>query len=106
MKRDTIGNAGGNKCISLKVFVPSLTQYLADLSKRHASKILCPETGAHCFPSAPKVGTKLWGKIQKFNMIRLLLSVCDSTADARLQWQQELKFSTLSTLIVLDRLLI
>jgi hypothetical protein len=59
MKRDAIGNAGSNERISLKVFVPSLMQYLADLSKRHTSKILCPKTGAHQLPSEPKVGTKL-----------------------------------------------
>ena len=46
-KRDTIGGAGSNKRISLRVFIPSLVQYVKDSSKRHASKILCSKTGAH-----------------------------------------------------------
>jgi hypothetical protein len=91
MKRDAIGSAGSNKRISLKVVVPSLTQYLSGWSKRNTSKILDEVTGAHRFPSEPKVGTKLWGnpgKIQNCRVTRLHLSVCDASAAAKLQWHQ------------------
>jgi hypothetical protein len=92
MRRDTVGGAGSTRRISLNVFIPSLIQYLRDLSRRHASKILCPKTGAHRFPSVPSITTSLWGKVQEFRVIRLLLSVCDGSAASAKQWQNELSF--------------
>jgi hypothetical protein len=71
MKRDTIGNASCNKQISIRNFGPSLTQYVSDNSKRHADKIFLP-TGAHRFPMLP-TSTTLWVKVQKFDIMRLLL---------------------------------
>ncbi len=91
-KRDTIGGAGSNKRISLSVFIPSLVQYVKDSSKRHTSKILCSTTGAHRFPSAPSIGTTLWGKIQQFKLIRLLLSVSEGNSANEKLWQDELYF--------------
>ncbi len=90
MKRDTIGNAGCNKRISLRVFAPSLTQYISDYSKRHADKILLP-TGAHRFPMLPTISTTMWGKVQKFDIMRLLLSVCTAgSKSVRRQWSTDL----------------
>jgi hypothetical protein len=92
MRRDTVGTAGGNKRVSMRVFGPSLTQFMPDNSKRHADKILIAETGAHRFPMLPTICTKLWGKVQKFEIMRLLLS--DSTGSKQVQktWQDELDF--------------
>ncbi len=73
MRRDTVGSAGSNKRISMRVFGPSLTQYISDNSKRHADKLLLP-TRAHRFPMLPTISTTLWGKVQKFDIMRLLLS--------------------------------
>ena len=89
MKRDTIGNAGCNKRISVRVFGPSLTQYVSDSSKRHADKILLP-TGAHRFPVLPTISTTLWGRVQKFDLMRLLLSVCTGSKDTKKQWTEDL----------------
>jgi hypothetical protein len=89
-----MGGAGSNKRISLRVFIPSLVQYVKDSSKRHASKILCSTTGAHRSPSAQSIGTTLWGKIQQFKLILLLLSVSEGRCNAanEKQWQDELNF--------------
>ena len=89
MKRDTIGNAGCNKRISVRVFGPSLTQYVSDSSKRHADKILLP-TGEHRFPVLPTISTTLWGRVQKFDLMRLLLSVCTGSKDTKKQWDEDL----------------
>ena len=92
IKRDTIGNAGSNKRISVRVFVPSLTQYISDLSKRHADKILDPKTGAHRFPMLPTISTSMWCKVQKFDLMRLLLSVSVGSKDTRKKWEDELEW--------------
>ena len=92
LRRDTVGGAGSTKRISMNVFVPSLKQYIGDLSKRHASKILCKKTGAHRFPNVPVISTSLWGKVQEFRLVRLLLSVSAGSANTNKQWQNELKF--------------
>ena len=77
-RRDTIGTAGSNKRMSNRVWLPLLISYLEALSKRHADKILCPVTGAHLFPTEPVISglitTKLWAKLHKINVNRLLLS--------------------------------
>ena len=65
--RDTIGTSGTNKRMSMKNVAPRLLQYMADYSKRHAVKILCPITGIHKFPFVPEIGVQvsLSGKLQK-----------------------------------------
>ncbi len=50
---------------------------MSDNSKRHAEKIMLAETGAHRFPMLPTICTKLWVKVQKFDIMRLLLSTSD-----------------------------
>ena len=77
MKRDTIGNAGCNKRISIRVFAPTFTQYISDNSKRYSDKILLP-TGAHRFPMLPT--------IQKFDLMRLLLSTSIGSKMVQRQW--------------------
>ena len=74
VRRDTIGVAGSNKRMALKVWLPLLFKYLEALSKRHADKILRPVSGAHVFPTVPVITTKMWAKFHKFNVNRLLLS--------------------------------
>jgi hypothetical protein len=88
MKRN---NAGCNKRISIRVFVPSLTQYISDNSKRQADKILLP-TGAHRFPMLPTISTTLWGKVQKFDIMRLLLSATAGSINVQKQWLDELGY--------------
>jgi hypothetical protein len=58
MRRDTVGTAGGNKRVAMRVFGPSLTQFMSDNSKRHADKILVAETGAHRYPMLPTCGAR------------------------------------------------
>jgi hypothetical protein len=61
LRRDTVGSAGTTPRISLKVFAPSLVQYISTLSKKHANKVLCQITGAHIFPSeATYIPSKIW----------------------------------------------
>jgi hypothetical protein len=91
VKRDTIGNAGRNKRISIRIFAPSLTQYISDNSKRHADKILLP-TGAHRFPMLPTISTSLWVKVQKFDLMRLLLSTSTRSKIVQRQWLDELDY--------------
>ena len=93
MRRDTVGNAGTTQRISLEVFGPSLMQYLSIRSKRHADKILCPKTGAHMFPSeATYITTKMWKKIQGFNVHRLLLSFPEASQHVRNIWAKDMEF--------------
>ena len=68
LRRDTVGGAGSNKRISMNVFFPLLKQYIDDLSKRHASKILCIMTGAHRFSHVAVINISLWGKVPDFRM--------------------------------------
>ena len=92
MRRDTIGSAGSNKRVAMRVFGPSLTQYISDNSKRHADKIVVPETGAHRFPMLPTIDTKMWVKVQKFDGMRLLLSTCTGSRHAKKSWLDELDY--------------
>ena len=92
MRRDTVGSAGSSKRVSTRIFAPSLTQYVSDLSKRHADKILDAETGAHRFPMLPTISTKLWGKVQKFDIMRLLLSTSAGSKHAQKAWLTELDY--------------
>jgi hypothetical protein len=91
MKRDSIGNAGCNKRISIRIFAPSLTQYISDNSKRHADKILL-STGAHQFPMLPTISTSLRVKVQKFDLMRLLLSTSTRSKIVQRQWLDELDY--------------
>ena len=90
LRRDTIGTSGTNKRMSIKNFVPSLVQYVGDYSKRHASKIFDKVTGIHKFPSVPEVSSSMWGKVQKCQLHRLLLSAVDGPASVKAMWQREL----------------
>ena len=92
MRRDTIGSAGSNKRVSMRVFGPSLTQYVSDNSKRHADKIIVPATGAHRFPMLPIIDTKMWVKVQKFDIMRVLLSTCTGSKNAKKSWLAELDY--------------
>jgi hypothetical protein len=92
MRRNTVGSAGSNKRVSMRVFGPSLTQYLSVNSKRHADKILVAATGAHRFPMLPTIDTKLWVKVQKFDIMRLLLSTCTGSKHAKKSWLDELDY--------------
>ncbi len=92
MRRDTVGSAGSNKRVSTRIFAPSLTQYVSDTSKRHAVKILDAKTGAHRFPMLPTISTKLWGKVQKFDIMRLLLSTSTGSKHVKKQWLDELDY--------------
>jgi len=68
-------------------------QYLSIRSKRHADKILCPKTGAHTFPSeAAYITTKMWKKIQGFNVHRLLLSFPEASQHVRNIWAKDMEF--------------
>ena len=92
MRRDIVGNSGINKRISLRVFAPSLTQYMSDTSKRHADKILDSKTGAHRFPVLPTISTSMWSKVQKFNLMRLLLSISTGSKAVQKQWDLDLDY--------------
>jgi hypothetical protein len=70
---------------------PSLTQYVSDNSKRHADKILLP-TGAHRFPMLPTISTSLWVKVQKFDLMRLLLSTSTGSKFVQRQWLDDLDY--------------
>ncbi len=69
----------------------SLTQYVSDNSKRHADKILLP-TGAHRFPILPTISTSLWVKVQKFDLMRLLLSTSTGSKFVQRQWLDDLDY--------------
>ena len=92
MLRDTIGNSGATKHMPVGNFARSLVQYIADSSKKHAGKIVSRETGLHMFPSVPEVSVPLWGKVQKFDILRLLLSAVDGPETVKTQWQRDLNF--------------
>ncbi len=68
-----------------------LMNYLSDLSKRHAEKLLCPVTGAHCFSSVPVISAKMWAKVNTFDVQRLLSSRPDQGTSSQ-TWEAELKF--------------
>ena len=92
MRRDTIGNSGTTKRMSIGNFARSLVQYMGDSSKKDAGKIVSPKTGLHMFPSVPEVSVPLWNKVQKYDILRLLLSVVDGPETVKAQWQRDLDF--------------
>ena len=92
MLRDTMGNSGCNKRMSIGNFVFSLVQYIGDSSKKHASKMLSPTTGLHMFPSVPEVSVPLWGKVQKCDILRLILSAVDGQETVKARWHRDIDF--------------
>ena len=92
LQRDTIGTAGSSKHMSIKVWLPLLHRYLEALSKRHASKMLCPKTGFHLFPTEPVISTKLWSRFHKLNVNRLMFSHVAGGAGPNKLWEEELTF--------------
>ena len=92
LRRDTIGTAGSSKRMSIKVWLPLLHRYLEALSKRHDSKMLCPKTGFHPFPTEPVISSKLWARVHKFNVNRLMLSHVAGGAGPNKVWEDELCF--------------
>ncbi len=70
LRHDVVDCAGATQSISLEVLVQYLIQYLSIRSKKHANKILCPNTGAHIFPSeATYIPSKIW-KMELFQGCR------------------------------------
>ena len=92
MHRDTIGSAGSNMRVKLGIFIPLLTKYIADLSERHASKVLNVHTGAHSFPSKPHITSKVWHLVQKFDPARLILSRIEGNVKNRQHWASEVGY--------------
>ena len=91
MRRDTIGVAGSNKRMPLKIWVPLLVKYLEDLSKRHAEKVWCATTKVHCFPTVPVIDTEMWAKFHKFDVERILMSH-PPAGPGRQGWEDTLDF--------------
>ena len=92
MRRDTIGSAGSNLRVALSVFIPSLKKYVADLSEKHACKVLNQTTDKHMFQSLPSISTKMWNLVQKFDVSLLMLSRIEGGEAVAEQWSRALKF--------------
>ena len=86
LRRDTVGNAGTNMNVSLKVFSPSLCTYVTNLSQRHAEDILCVQSGRHIFPSIPTISPAMWKAVQEMDVRRILLCYVEQSAAARQIW--------------------
>ena len=67
---------------------------MRESSKKHAGKIVSSKTGLHMFqvPSVPEVSVPLWGKVQKCDILRLLVSAVDGPETVKAQWQRDLDF--------------
>ena len=70
-KRDTVGGAGTNMGISLRVFIPSMMAYMTAFSERHAESLLNPATGEHHFISLPVIRSEIWKEVQKIDTRKL-----------------------------------
>ena len=86
LKRDTVGNAGTNMQVSLKVFAPSLCTYVSNISERHADDILDERSGRHLFPSIPTISPAMWKAVQEMDVRRILLCYVEQSAAARQIW--------------------
>ena len=93
MRRDTIGSAGSNMRVAVSTFISLLVKYVRDTSEKHADKVLNQKTGKHMFQSAPIITAKVWNNVQKFDIVRLVLSRIEGAETPAGKWKQEvLKF--------------
>ena len=78
--------------MSIRVWLPLLISYLEAFSKRDADQKLHPVTSTHLLPTEPVITYKLWARLHKFNVNRLLLSQVSGGVGPNKLWEDELEF--------------
>ena len=86
MKEETVGGAGTNMQMPLRVFVPSLKTFVRNASQKHAGTIT-GSNGELMFPSSPKITSALWKTVQAIDIRRLDLAYMEMSAAARESWK-------------------
>ena len=85
MKEETVGGAGANMQMPVRVFVPSFKTFVRNASQKHAGTI----AGSHgelMFPSFPTITSALWKTVQAIDVRRLSLAHMEMSAAARESW--------------------